>query len=145
MRYRTTIEQSGENTTGIPVPEEVLTALGHGRKPPVVVTVGNHTYRSTVATMNGSSIVSLSLENRTAAGVVGGQEVEVELQLDTQPRVVEVPDDLAAALAATSSGLEAFARLSHSKQKAHVLAVEGAKTPETRRRRVEKVASDVTA
>ena len=145
MRYRTTIEQSGENTTGIPVPEEVLTALGHGRKPPVVVTVGNHTYRSTVATMNGSSIVSLSLENRTAAGVVGGQEVEVDLELDPEPRVVELPDDLSAALAGAPSGLDAFARLPYSKQKAHVTSVEGAKTPQTRQRRIEKVVSEVTA
>lgn len=138
MRYRTTILQTGGSTTGIAVPPEVLEALGQGRKPPVVVTVGGHTYRSTVATMGGVPMISLSAENRAAAGVEGGQEVDVDVELDTAPRTVEVPEDLAAALD-EASVREAFDALAPSRKKAHVLAVEGAKAPETRQRRVAAV------
>lgn len=138
MKYRTTILQTGGNTTGIPVPDDVVAALGAGRRPPVTVTVGGHVYRSTVATMNGQAMVSLSAENRAAAGVAGGDQVEVEVVLDTAPRTVEVPPDLAEALAAAVA-TEAFAKLAPSHQKAHVLSVNEAKTEETRRRRIEKV------
>lgn len=138
MKYRTTILQTGGNTTGIPVPDDVVAALGAGRRPPVTVTVRGHVYRSTVATMNGQAMVSLSAENRAAAGVAGGDQVEVEVVLDTAPRTVEVPPDLAEALAAAVA-TEAFAKLAPSHQKAHVLSVNEAKTEETRRRRIEKV------
>ena len=138
MRFRTTILQTGGNTTGIPVPDDVVAALGAGRRPPVTVTVGKHVYRSTVATMNGQAMISLSAENRAAAGVAGGDEVDVEVELDTAPRTVEVPPDLAEALAAAGA-TEAFVRLAPSHQKAHVLSVNDAKTDETRRRRIEKV------
>ncbi|MBX9245354.1 DUF1905 domain-containing protein [Actinotalea ferrariae] len=145
MRYRTTILRGKTGTTtGIEVPPEVLAALGQGRKPPVVVTVGGHTYRSTVATMGGVSMISLSSANRAAAGVEGGQEVEVEVELDTAPRTVDVPEDLAAALA-DGSAREAFDRLSYSARKAHVLAVEDARTPETRQRRIAGVVTKLTA
>jgi len=140
MRYRTTILQTGPNTTGIPVPDDVLAALGAGRRPPVKVTVGKHEYRSTVATMNGKAVVSLSAENRAAAGVAGGNQVEVVLVLDTAPRTVEVPPDLAEALA-DAGATEAFAKLAPSHQKAHVRSVTDAKAEDTRRRRIEKVVS----
>jgi hypothetical protein len=144
MRYRTTVLQTGITTTGIPVPDEVLESLAVGRKPAVVVTLNGHTYRSTVATMGGKSLISLSAENRAAANVAGGQEVDVDVQLDTQPRVVEVPADLAAALAAVPAADQTFGRLSYSQQRAHVLSVDGAKTAETRQRRIAAVVSKVT-
>lgn len=98
MRFRTTIVQSGKNTTGIQVPGEVMEALGAGKRPAVTVTVNGYRYRSTVASMGGVAMVSLSAEHRAGAGVAGGDEVEVDLELDTAPREVEVPADLAAAL-----------------------------------------------
>ena len=144
MRYRTTILQTGGTTTGLPVPDDVLAALGQGKKPPVRVTLGEHTYRSTVAVMGGVAMIALSSENRAAAGVEGGQEVDVDVELDTEPRIVEVPPDLAEALAAVAGARERFDALSPSRQKAHVVSVTGAKAAETRARRVEKVVGELS-
>lgn len=136
MRFRTTIVQSGKNTTGIQVPGEVMEALGAGKRPAVTVTVNGYRYRSTVASMGGVAMVSLSAEHRAGAGVAGGDEVEVDLELDTAPREVEVPADLAAALDAEPAARSTFDGLSHSNRSWHVLQVTGAKTDETRRRRI---------
>lgn len=136
MRFRTTIVQSGKNTTGIQVPGEVMEALGAGKRPAVTVTVNGYRYRSTVASMGGVAMVSLSAEHRAGAGVAGGDEVEVDLELDTAPREVEVPADLAAALDAEPAARSTFDGLSYSNRSWHVLQVTGAKTEETRRRRV---------
>ena len=143
MRYRTTIALVGTNT-GIPVPDDVVAALGQGRKPPVVVTVGGHTYRTTVASRGGQYLLSLSAANRAAAGVAGGDEVDVDIELDTAPRELEVPADLAGALAADPAARAAWDRLAYSHRQRHVLAVEGAKAAETRARRVEGVLRALT-
>ena len=136
MRFRTTIVQSGKNTTGIQVPGEVMEALGAGKRPAVTVTVNGYRYRSTVASMGGVAMVSLSAEHRAGAGVAGGDEVEVDLELDTAPREVEVPADLAAALDAEPAARSTCDGLSYSNRSWHVLQVTGAKTDETRRRRI---------
>ena len=138
MRYRTTLEQTGPNTAGIPVPPEVLEGLGGGKRPAVTVTVNGYTYRTTVGSMNGRSMLSFSSAHRAASGLMGGESVEVELELDTAPRTVEVPEDLAAALAAEPAAQATFDRLSYSDKSWHVLQVEGAKAAETRARRIEK-------
>lgn len=138
MRFTTTITSSGKNITGIPVPDEVVEALGGGRRPLVTVTVGGHTYPSAVASMGGRFMISLSKENRLAAGVAAGDEVEVDVELDTAPRQVSVPEDLAAALDAEPGLREAFERLAPSHRKEHVRAIEEAKAPETRERRIDK-------
>lgn len=137
MRFHTTIRQDG-NTTGIEVPPEIIEQLGSGKRPPVVVTVNGHTYRSTVAVMGGDYLISLSAENRAKAGVTGGQGVEIELELDTKPRTVDLPDDFAAALAAEPAAQATFDALSPSNKGWHVLQVNGAKTDETRQRRIAK-------
>jgi antitoxin component of MazEF toxin-antitoxin module len=136
MRFRTMILQSGRTATGIQVPDEVVQALGAGKRPAVKVTVNGYTYRSTVAVMGGASMISLSAEHRAAAGVAGGQEVEVDIDLDTAPREVSVPADLAAALDAEPAARRTFDGLSYSNKSWHVLQVEGAKTEETRQRRI---------
>lgn len=134
MRFATTLSQFGNNT-GIEVPDDVVAALGAGRRPAVVVRVNGYEYRSTIAVMGGKHLISFSSDKRAATGLRGGDPIEVELDLDTEPRTVEVPADLAAAL--EEAGLaEAFAGLSVTNRKRHVLAVEGAKAPETRARRV---------
>lgn len=138
MRFRTAIVQTGKNTTGIEVPAEVMEALGAGKRPAVKVTVNGYSYRSTVASMGGRSMVSLSAEHRAGAGVAGGDEVEVDLELDTAPREVTVPDDLAAALDAEPAARATFDGLSYSNKSWHVLQVTGAKTEETRQRRIAK-------
>ena len=136
MRFRTTIQQTGKNTTGIHVPEEVMAALGSGKRPAVTVTVNGYSYRSTVASMGGVFMVSLSAEHRAGAGVAGGDEVEVDLELDSAPREVTVPPDLAAALDAEPAARATFDGLSYSTRSWHVLQVTGAKTEETRQRRI---------
>ncbi|QTE30802.1 YdeI/OmpD-associated family protein [Pengzhenrongella sicca] len=138
MRFHTIVQRTGGNTTGIEVPPEVVQALGAGRKPPVTVTVNGYTYRGTVAVRDGAYLVSLSAQHRAAAGVAGGDEIDVDLELDVSERTVEVPADLAAALDAEPAARRTFDGLSRSNRSWHVLQVEGAKTDETRRRRVAK-------
>jgi hypothetical protein len=138
MRFRTTVMAAGRTATGLPVPAEVVDGLGAGRRPPVHVRIGGHHYRTTIASRGGVYLLSLSAENRAAAGVAAGEEVEVDVELDTDPREVTVPADLAAALDGDDAARRAFERLSYSHQLRHVLAIEEAKAPETRRRRVEK-------
>ena len=130
--------QTGHNT-GIEVPPEVVEALGAGRKPPVVVTVNGYEYRSTVAVMGGRHLIPFSSDKRAATGIQGGDPIVVDVEVDTAPRPVEVPDDLAAALEATPGARAAFDALSPSARKAHVTNVESAKAPETRQRRVEAI------
>lgn len=138
MKFSATIEQSGKTATGIRIPDEVMAALGAGKRPAVRVTIGAHTYRSTVASVGGASMVGVSAENRAAAGVAGGDVVEVEVELDTDPRTVTVPPDFAEALDRVRAARQTFNRLSFSNQQWHVLSIEGAKTDETRQRRIAK-------
>jgi Bacteriocin-protection, YdeI or OmpD-Associated/Domain of unknown function (DUF1905) len=138
VRFRTTIQQSGKTATGIQVPEQVVEALGAGKRPAVKVTLNGYTYRSTVAVLGGRYMVGVSAEHRAGAGVAGGDEVDVDIELDTAPREVRVPADLAAALDAEPAARRTFDGLSYSNKSWHVLQVEGAKTDETRRRRIDR-------
>ena len=136
--FRTTLQRFGANNTGIEVPEEVLTALGRGRRVKVVATVNGYTYRTSVAPAYGKILMPFSSEHRKASGLFGGEDIEVELVPDDAPREVEVPVDLADALAGAPDAADFFAGLSYSHQRAYVLWIEGAKKPETRGRRVAK-------
>ena len=137
-RFRATIELHGRTATGIVVPPDVVDGLGAGRRPPVRVTIGTHSYRTTVASRGGRFLVPLSAEQRAGAGVAAGDEVDVDLVLDTEPREVEVPADLAAALDADPRVRGAFDALPYSHRKEHVRAVEEAKAAATRERRIAK-------
>lgn len=139
MRFRATLELRGKTATGFVVPPEVVEALGGGKRPAVTVTVGGFTYRSTIAAMGGEYLLPVSGERRESAGLAAGDQVDVDVELDTAPRVVEVPAELQSALDAEPAAAQAFSALSYSHQLAHVLAVESAKTAETRARRVAKV------
>jgi bifunctional DNA-binding transcriptional regulator/antitoxin component of YhaV-PrlF toxin-antitoxin module len=138
MRFHATLELGGKTATGIHVPDEVVAALGSSRRPPVRVTLGQHTYRTTVASMRGRFMVPVAAAVREAAGVAAGDELDVEIELDTEPREVTVPDDLAAALDACTGARERFAALAYSHRKEHVRAIEDAKTDATRQRRIAK-------
>lgn len=138
MRFHTTILRSDGNATGIQIPDEVIEGLGAGKRPPIKVTVNGYTYRSTVAVMGGAYMVGLSSAHRLASGLAGGDEVDVDVELDTEPRSVDVPDDLAAALDAEPDARRTFDGLSNSNKGWHVLQVTGAKTEETRQRRIAK-------
>lgn len=124
------------NATGLRVPPESIAALGKGKKPPVKVTLKGFTYRTTVAVFGDVYMIPLSQERREAAGVQAGEIIEVTLELDLEPRTVEVPDDLAAALAQKPGAREAFEALNFSTRKEHVRQVESAKAVETRQRRI---------
>jgi hypothetical protein len=138
MRFRTVILAAGKTATGIEIPPEVVESLGAGRKPPIRVTIGAHTYRSTVASRGDRYLVGVSAENRAAAGVAAGDEVDVDIELDTEPREVAVPPDLVEALAAEPDARGFYDGLSYSQQQRLVLPIEQAKQPETRERRVAK-------
>lgn len=139
VRFHATIEQSGKTATGIRVPPEVVDALGAGKRPAVQVTINGYTYRTTVGVMGGAFMLPLSAENRQAAGVAAGDDIDVELELDTAPREVVVPPDLLAALEQNAEAQDSFKALSYSAKRRHVLSVESAKTPETRQRRIDAV------
>ena len=143
MRFETTMSLSGNNT-GIEVPPEVVESFGAGKRPPVVVTVNGFEYRSTIAPMGGAFLIPFSSYKRATTGIRGGDRIVVDLELDTAPRTVDVPDDLAAALDATPGAREAWERLSPSHKKAHVTAIEGAKAAETRQRRIAKAIEALT-
>jgi hypothetical protein len=145
MRFRTTIELGGKTATGFRVPADVVSALGSGKRPAVRVTIGDHTYRSTVAVYGDEYFLPLSAENRSAAGVAAGDEVEVGVELDTNPREVVVPPDFGAALDVDASAKTAFEALSYSNRRRLVLAIEDAKTPETRARRIAKTVDNLRA
>ena len=138
MRFRTTILQGDKTATGIPIPDEVVEGLGAGKRPAVKVTINGFTYRSSVAVMGGAYMVGVSAENRAGTGVKGGDEVDVDIELDTAPREVTVPAELAAALDAEPDARRTFDTLSYSNKSWHTLQVEGAKTDETRQRRIAK-------
>ena len=108
------------------------------RRPAVVVTLDDYTYRSTVAPMNGGFWVGVNADHREASGLSAGDEVEVTLALDTAPRELEVPPELAAALDADPVARAFFDGLSYSNRRVFTLSVEGTNNPETKARRVEK-------
>jgi hypothetical protein len=143
MRFTSVIELGGKTATGICVPEEIVAALGAGKRPPVRVTINGYTYRNTIAPMGGRFMLSVSAAVRESASVAAGDEVEVEIEHDTSPRDVTVPADFAAAL--SPAARERFDALSYSNKLRHVLAIEGAKTPATRERRIAKVIAELTA
>lgn len=145
VRFRTTIVQSGKTATGIEVPAELVARLGTSKRPPVRVTINGYTYRSTVAVMSGAFMVAVSAENRAHAGIAGGDEVDVELELDAGPREVTVPADLAEALDSDPAARKRFDSLSYSHKRAQVLSIEGAKTAQTRDRRIAKAISMLRA
>ncbi|MEO7665214.1 MAG: YdeI/OmpD-associated family protein [Candidatus Limnocylindrales bacterium] len=138
MRFRTTLLTTGKTAAGMEIPPEVVASLGSGKRPPIRVTINGYAYRNTVAVMDGRFMVGVSAEHRAAAGVSGGDILDVDIELDTAPRVVSIAADFAAALDAEPAARVTFDGLSYSNQSWHNLQVEGAKSPETRQRRIAK-------
>jgi hypothetical protein len=136
MTFRTTLLLAGKTATGIEVPPEVIEGFGSGKKPPVRVTINGHSYGSTVAPRGDRYLVGVSAENRERAGVAAGDELDVTLELDTQPRKVALPADLAAAMDADAQRF--FDSLTPSQKRWYVEPIEQAKKPETRERRIVK-------
>ncbi len=145
MKYRTTLQLFGPNNTGIAVPEEVLVAFGRGRRPPVRVTVNGYTYRTTVAPYSGQLLMPFAAHHRAATGLRGGEEIEVDLVVDDEPREVAVPPDLTAGLEAEPAAAAFYAGLSYTNRKSFVTWIEESKKPETRAARVAKAAEMLLA
>ena len=139
MRLEGSVELGGKTATGIRIPDEVIEALGSSKRPPVTITINGYTYRTTAVRMGGAFFVPLAAENREAAGVVAGDDVSVEIENDTAPREVTLPDDLAAAM--DDAARTAYDGLSYTHRKEWVRWVEEAKKPETRATRIEKTVS----
>ena len=144
VKFHTTILQTGRNTAGIQVPEEVMGKLGAGKRPLVRVTINNYTYRSAVAVMGGKYMISFNPEHRKASGIQGGDEADVTLELDVEPRTVEIPSDLKDALM-KAHALEAFEKSTPSMKKEYVRQVEEAKAQQTRERRITKIVEKLSA
>ncbi|MCD4852657.1 YdeI/OmpD-associated family protein [Arthrobacter sp. AK01] len=144
MKFTTTIIGEG-NKAGIEVPDEIVDGLGAGKRPPVVVTINGQSYRSSIAVMGGKYMVGVSAANRELTGAAAGDTVEVGLEVDTQPRVIEVPADLGAALDAEPEAKAFYGTLNYSSQRRYVEPIADAKTEETRARRIAKVVADLKA
>lgn len=138
MRFKTTLDSAGKNAAGFRVPPEVVEALGKGKRPPVVVTINGYSYRNTVAVYGDAFLIGVAQEHRAPAGVTPGDEIEVDLELDTAPREVELPADFAAALDVAPEAKRFFESLSYSNKRRFTLSIEDAKSEETRKRRIEK-------
>lgn len=143
MKFRATVIPSG-NATAVEVPEKVVDAFGAGRRPPVVITINGHTWRSRIAAMRGMLLIGISAAHRKASGIAEGEEVDVEVSLDSEPRELKEPAELAAALDADPAARTAFDRLAYSHRRRHALSVEGAKTPATRDKRIAAVLEEIT-
>jgi antitoxin component of MazEF toxin-antitoxin module len=138
MRIRARILQTGKTAAGIEIPAKVVSALGASKKPPVRATINGYTYRSSIASMGGKFMLGVSNDVRKAAGVEAGEEVDLNLELDTEPREVVVPPDLRAALGRDAQARKFFDSLSYSNKRRIVIPIDDAKTEETRRRRIAK-------
>lgn len=136
--FKTVLLQAGKNITGIVIPPEVVERLGGGKKPAVVVSVNGYTYRSSIAVMGSDFMVGVSAERRAESGLKGGDAINVTLELDEAPRVMEVPPDLQATLDKDKAAKNYFATLSYSNQRRHIDPINQAKSAETRARRIEK-------
>lgn len=145
MRFHATIQLNGKTATGIQLPEDVLSALGAGKRPPISVTINGYTYRTSVGAMGGVFMIPVTAEVRQRAGVAAGDVVDVDIALDTQPREVIVPADLAEALTDAPDAKQFFEGLSYSEKRRLVIPIEEAKTPETRARRITKTIASLRA
>jgi hypothetical protein len=144
MKLRLELESTGGNTAGFRIPDQVVDELMAGRRPKVVATVGDYSWRSSIARMGDSFWLGVSMANRAAAGIEAGQTLDLDVVVDDVPRIVKPPDDLAAELATHPAAADGWARLSYSKQRDIADAIDAAKKPETRARRVQKALAELS-
>jgi bifunctional DNA-binding transcriptional regulator/antitoxin component of YhaV-PrlF toxin-antitoxin module len=137
MRFETELLLNGKTATGIAVPEGIVEKLGGGRRAPVTVSLNGYTFQTSLGTVSGQVMIPVSAAVRGAAGVEAGDLLVVDIEPRTEPVVVEVPEDLRAALAAEPQVRTFFEGLTASQQRGYTEWVDGAKTAETRQRRLE--------
>ena len=138
FHFSTTLLQSGKTATGIKIPDMIMEKLGGGKRPLVKVTINGFTYRSAIAVMGGVFMVGVNAQNREAAGVKGGDKVDVTIELDTEKRTVELPIKFKQVLDKNGAAKKTFELLSNSKKKALIAPIVNAKTETTRERNIIK-------
>ncbi len=143
MRITATLEPTGGNNTAFVLTDDQVAALGGGGRPKVAVTVKGVTFRTSVARMGGRWLLGVNTARRTEVGISAGDACEVDIVLDETPRTVQVPDDLATALAADRARAEAWAGWSFTRQNQAATSLTSAKKPETRATRLAKVLDDL--
>ena len=143
MKFKAKVIPAG-NATGVEIPKDVVEAMRSGARPPITIAINGHTWRSRVAVMRGKSLVGISAANRVASGIAEGDVVMVDLELDSAPRVVAQPPDLAKALRGKPGAKAAFERLPFGLKRKHVAAIDDSKTEETRQRRIAKLVASLS-
>ena len=143
MEFATTLQLDGKTATGIRVPDEVMAALGGGKRIPVSVTINGTHYPSTITMMRGEPKIPVSADVRSSAGIAAGDGITVKVERDDAPRTVDLPAGLADALRADPAASNRFAALSYSNQRRHVLSIAGARTTETRPRRIQRLLDEL--
>jgi hypothetical protein len=136
QQFTAELRPAGRGGSAFEVPHEAAASLSEQKRPPVAVTIGGHTFRTRIAVYGGQPMVGVSKANRTAAGIEIGDRFDATVALDEEPRVIEVPDDLAAALAGDAEAAAAFERLAYTHRREYVSWITEARKPETRARRV---------
>ena len=144
-KFKTTILTAGKTATGIRIPDEIIESFNAGKMPRVKITLNGYTYRSTVAVMKEKYMVGVSADVRKASGVKGGDTLAIEIELDTEERKVELPEDFKKLLDKNLNAKNFFQTLPYSKQKNHVTLIEQARTEETRQKRIEKSIANLAA
>ncbi len=142
MKFKAKIVPSG-NATAVEVPNTVMEKLNAGSRPLVVVAINGHTWRSRVAAMRGMHLIGISAANRKASAISEGDLVEVLVELDAEPRVVEEPEDVAFALDKRKALRTAFEALPFGLRRKYIVGIEEAKSPETRLRRIAKLVGEL--
>jgi hypothetical protein len=145
IRFTTQLQARGP-AAAVVLDDGQVATVGEGAKRfPVVATVNGYTWRTSVARMGGEFLVGLNREVRTGAGAEAGQQVDVTIELDTAPREVDVPEDLAAALASDPQAEAAFEGMAFTHRKEYARWVAGAKREETRHRRLQQALEMIRA
>jgi len=142
MKFQARVIPSG-NATAVEIPPQVMESIGPEARPLIVVTINGHSWRSRVALKHGKALVGINAANRAASGIAEGDLVEVNLESDTEPRVVDEPPDLAGALDADPEVRAAFDRLAYGLKRKHVTQIEESKSSETRQRRVARLVTSL--
>ena len=131
------------NATAVEVPKDGIESFGAGARPPVAISINDHRWRSRIAVMNGKCLVGISAANRRESGIAEGDLVDVQIELDEEPRTLPEPTDLSEALRKNKGARAAFDSLPFGLKRKHVAAIEDAKSLETRQRRIAKLVSEL--